>query len=314
MRLIRRISATALVASLALLASCGDTAKTTPTDPTLDLGIRDFTISSNPSWTKEPADPLPVDSRTVLIGGLISAAGYPKFGATQYTGGGNDWLDMSTSPNFSRNPLGWNFTFRLKPSAAALPIGVYVATIPVNVPAATNNPQMLTVTFSNCGNCLFLGSVRTGVIGVGGTTWTPSTTINTSGSYIYQDWRLFLDPGQSAYVQMVGGSYVPCNETGPLGDLSDPHMYVFTAGGASYIGSNDDYCGYSSQVGALTNGTGTRQEYLVRTYQHGSGTTGGLGVGGYNYVGTYTVRVVSVSFGGGGGIREQGSVDKKKIN
>jgi len=319
MRFSRLIPASLLVAAVTVLASCGGS--TTPTatnatDPSLGTGTREYSLSANPTWQKEPEDPIPTDTKTVLISGVIAVGSYPQFGPPVYAGA-NNWLDIVLTQNFSRAPLGWIVSFKLKPAAQSLPIGSYTMTMAVNVPAALNNPQNIVVTFTNCGNCLFLGSVRPGDITAISPTWDRGNSFNNTGSYSYKDWRLFLDPGQTAWVQQIGGSYELCSETGPLGDQSDPNLYIFdvpTVLGNPYLFYNDDWCGYSSQVGPITNGTGVRKEYLVRATQYSSGITSGNGVGGYNAVGTYTMRVVSVPFGGSSAVREQTPADIAKKN
>ena len=293
MRLSRLFSASLLVTAVTVLASCGESttpAATNATDPSLGTGTREYSLSANPTWQKQPADPLPTDSRTVLVGGLIAAAGYPFFGAIRYTGGGVDWFSMSTAPSFSRNPLGWNFVFRLKPSAASLPIGVYTATIPVNVPAATNNPQLITVTYNNCNNCLFVGDSRDAALTGLDPKWNRSSTYNNSGGYPYDDWRVFVPPFTTVQVDMIGS---PCGN--PNYTHSDPYQYVFTTPALAYVTSDDDAgCGYNSIV-SITNSTATQQEYLLRATSYSSAQTG-----------TYNISVEIGSFF----VREKEAGDK----
>ncbi len=301
MRFTRLFSVTAMVAAVTLLASCGESsspATSATTDPSFALGPRAYTLTPGTvGWTKLPTDPIPTDVRTVLVAGNIALASYPLFGTPVYTGtspAGN-WLDMNLAPNFSRNPLGWLVSFKLKASAAALPIGTYTVTIPVTVPAATNNPTNLVVTFSNCGNCLFVGDVRASSF----TALSPRYDRNTfsgAGNYPYEDWRVFVEPGATVYVQVIGSTYVVCAETGALGTMSDPFLRIFD--GTTSIGANDDTCGYQSQV-AITNPTGVRKEYLARPGPLADAS--GDNPPTYVVFGTYTIRVSAVPFGGGGG-------------
>lgn len=292
MRLFRRICATALVASVALLAACSESATTTPTnDADLAVGTREFEITpNNPTWTKQPADPLPTDARTVLISGLIAVASYPQFGTPVYTGT-SGWLDMNLAPNFSRTPLGWVVTFRLKPSAAALPIGRYTATIPVTVPAAVNNPQVITVVYSNCDNCLFIGDNRNASLTNGDPTWNRNSTFNNTGSYHYDDWRIFVPANTTVRVDMIGS---PCGN--PNYTLSDPYQYVFTTSNIYITQDDDGGCGYNSIL-YITNSTGTQQEYLLRATEYSAGQ-----------LGTYNIAVTLFS---GGGLREREPGDKE---
>jgi len=283
----------AAAASLLVFAACSGENAATPTSPDLAAGSLNYSISpAQVSWTRIPGNPTPVDTRTVLISGLIAVGGYPQFGAMQYTGA-NDWLEMSTVPDLSRSPLGWRFTFRLKPKAATLPIGRYTATIPVTVQAAQNNPQSIVVTFNHCDNCLFVGDVRVGTM----TASTPRydrNTFNGAGDYPYLDWLVFVEPGATVYVQNIGSAYVVCNETGPLGTISDPWLQIFD--GTTSIGASDDACGYASQV-AITNNTGVRKQYTARAGSLGT-YPGSHNPPGYLTIGTYTIRVRSVPFGG----------------
>ncbi|MES2304015.1 MAG: hypothetical protein V4558_00815 [Gemmatimonadota bacterium] len=299
MRLIRRISATALVASLTLLASCGDNATTQPA--ALDLGTREFAIApNNPSWSKQPADPIPTDQRTVLISGLVAVASYPQFGTPVYTGA-NNWLDMNYAPNLSRSPLGWLVSFKLKPGAQALPIGKYTATIPVTVPAALNNPQMITVTFNNCGNCLFVGDQRDGELTTDDPRWARGAGYNESGTYPYDDWRLFVAPNTTVNVRVEGGDCL-----GGAYNHQDNYLYAFEQPGLIFRTSDDDsYC-VNDPVIDVVNASGVQVEYLIRATSYGQAFDGS----GRDF-GTYRITVAPGSFFGGGGIREFEPGDKQ---
>jgi hypothetical protein len=306
MRFMRLFSATAVVAAVSLLASCGESSNPTSasaaTDPSFAVGPRVFTLTPvSPGWTKLPADPIPTDTRQVLIGGLLAAATYPTFGAPVYTGtspAGN-WLDMNLSPNFSLNPLGWKVTFKLKQSAQALPIGNYTATIPVMVPAALNNPQNIVVTFSNCGNCLFLGDSRLTTISSGGPTydWYDLNYYNTGSRSFYVEYRVFLRPGETMYIQNWGGCYSPIG-----GDICDPALTLYDSDAPTFTGItyNDDCNGLNSQIGPITNNGATSHEYRVRAATYGTQVTG-----------TETVYISPTPYcgGGGPGLRQQALPD-----
>lgn len=278
MRSYVRYLAAASAASLLVFAACGgETAA--PASPDLSSGSLNYTITPNQvSWTRLPGGPMPVDTRQVLIGGLIAVGGYPQFGAMQYTGA-NDWLEMTTVPDLSRSPLAWRFTFKLKPKAATLPIGRYTATIPVNVPAAQNNPQSIVVVFNHCNNCLFVGDERISEMTGSAPTWDRSSTLNESGGYLYEDWRVFLPPFTSVRVDMFGDNGSDSN-CGPY-TMYDPYLYAFGPSPATtFVDSDDDSgCGYDAII-YITNNTGGQQEYLVRATNYSSGNGG-----------TYKIRV-----------------------
>lgn len=281
MRSYVRYLAAASAASLLVFAACGgETAA--PASPDLSSGSLNYTITPNQvSWTRLPSGPMPVDTRTVLIGGLIAVGGYPQFGAMQYTGA-TDWLEMTTVPDLSRSPLAWRFVFKLKPKAATLPIGRYTATIPVNVPAARNNPQSIVVVFNHCDNCLFVGDQRDAQLSGGDASWDASSTYNNTGSYRYDDYRVFVPPVSTVQVDMYGGCANGGGSTGSTyGSIWDVYLYAFTPAPAfvSVTSDDDAGCGYDSII-LLTNATGTLKEYLVRATSYSSGTTG-----------TYRIRV-----------------------
>lgn len=317
MRFTRLFSATALVAAVTLLASCGESSSPTSTsagtDPSFAAGPREFTITPNPiSWTKLPADPIPTDTRTVLIGGVIAVASYPTFGTPVYTGSqpGANWLDINTAPNFSLSPLGWKVTFKLKQSAQALPIGTYTATIPVMLPAATNNPQNIVVNFSNCGNCLFLGDTRLATVATGPTfDWYANDYFNTGNRTYFTEYRLILRPGETAWIIVYSSAF------GNGATIGDPTVAVFNSdGGFTPVGYDDDSClGLTSVFGGdypanfyggsagsgigqgLTNTGLTNKEFLVRV-----GTYSGLNTGTENI---YISPTNPCGGGGGGDLR-----------
>jgi hypothetical protein len=266
--------AAAAAASLLVFSACGGDTDA-PASPDLSSGSLNYTITpAVTGWTKQPEDPVPVDTRTVLIGGLIAVGGYPQFGAMQYSGASN-WLEMTTTPDLSRSPLAWRFTFKLKPQAASLPIGTYQAVIPVTVGGAQNNPQQIVITYSNCGNCLFVGDERDGQLSVTDMSWNRSSTYNNAGGYFVDDWRVFVPPFTTVAVELRSG----CSGVGTLGD---PYLYAFNPSPAfTFVNSNDDSgCGLESYM-FLTNSGATQREFLVRATSFSSGDTG-----------TYRIRVL----------------------
>ena len=269
MRFTRLFSAITLVAAATVLGSCGQSSAPTAastTDPSAALGPREYTLApSFISWDRGLVGaPIPTDTKTVLIGGIIPLASYPSFGDPVYTGGPGNWLDINTAPNFSLNPMGWIVSFKLKPSAQFLPEGSYTATIPVMVPAATNNPQMITVSFG-CPNQLVVnGPYREGALTDATPRWTKSSTYNTSGNAPFQDWCVNVPAATTVYVWMQGG-YPGCIGQTTYGyTLYDAYEYVFTRPGNSYVTQDDDAgCGYDSIV-TITNGGSGTQQYVTR--------------------------------------------------
>ncbi len=285
MRSYVRYLAAASAASLLVFAACGgDTAA--PASPDLSSGSLNYTITPNQvSWTRLPDGPMPVETKQVLIGGLIAVGGYPQFGAMQYEGA-SDWLEMTTVPDLSRSPLAWRFTFKLKPKAATLPIGRYTATIPVNVPAAQNNPQSIVVVFNHCDNCLFVGDYRDGALTVDDPMWNWSSTYNNDagGGHLYDDWRVFVPAFTTVSVIVEGGDCL-----GGAYNHEDNSLTAWTWPDLTPVDDDDDgYCGNDPIVN-ITNSTGAQREYLVRAGSYDA-------FGGSRWTGTYRIHV----FIGGG--------------
>lgn len=294
--------AAACAAALLVFTACGGDNTDAPTAPSLDQGPLIYTITpATTTWTRLIDGPVPTDPKTVLIGGLIAVGGYPFFGAMQWDGvpyGGapadfdpadyQGWVTMTTAPDLSRSPLAWRFTFKLTPKAETLPIGRYTLTIPVNVGGAQNNPQSIVVVFNHCNNCLFVGDERISETTTGSPTWNRSSSLNESGGYFYEDWRVFVPPFTTVQVDMFGDNASDHN-CGPY-TTGDPYLYAFGPTPATtFVDSDDDSgCGYDSII-YITNGTGAQQEYLVRATNYSSG----------NY-GTYKIRVSLSGCGGYG--------------
>lgn len=273
MRLFRRICATAFVASVTLLGACGSDTATSPSADQPNLsGTLEFTLSNgSPFFTAElGAQPNPRTQR-VFIGGLIAAASYPALGTPTFSPAENrGWLQISTKPNFSRDPLGWNFDFTVDKTGLA--DGFYTAQIPVTVTGARNNPQMITVSLAVCSasNCLFNGSDRGGEITGSSSRFIPGSglpTPNAGGDKYFQEWFLFVRPGESLFLHNRGAS-------SSNGSMSDPYLYSWAQPGDTNFGANDDGgCGLDSQM-FFQNNTGTTQVYRIYT-SHFSGLSTG---------------------------------------
>ncbi len=296
MRSYVRFLTAAATASVLVLSACGGEAAT-PSSPDLSAGALTYAISpNNVGWSKQPADPIPTTTQSVLITGLIAVGGYPQFGAIQYSGNGNNWLDMTTTPDLSRSPLGWRFSFKLKPGAASLPIGTYTATIPVMVPAATNNPQSIVVTFNNCGNCLFVGDERLAALTNTDPIWDRSSTYNNDDvpgdRYPFDEWRVIVAPFSSVWVDMIG----ECDVTRPDVSHDDVYLYAWTTA-LAFVDSDDDGGSCNNSIFELTNPGATQMEFIVRATSYDDDTDS------YAY-GAYRIRVgVCPASGCGGSLR-----------
>lgn len=277
MRSYVRYAAAACAASMLVLAGCGSE-PATPASPNLAEGSLTYAITpAQLQWTRIPDGPMPTDSLITLISGLIAVGGYPQFGAVQYSGGPSagqpnegdgaygDWLDMSTRPNLSRSPLGWRFIFKLKPKASNFPIGRYVATIPVTVGGASNNPQNIVVVFNHCDNCLYVGDERLASLSVEDPTYNRDFNFsNAPGGFPYDDWRVFVPPFTSVVVDMIG----ECDVTRPDVNIDDVWLTAWTTptqnGQGAYDIDDDGGACNNSRI-FLSNGGPTQQEFLVRS-------------------------------------------------
>lgn len=282
MRSYVRYAAVACAASMLVLAGCASE-PATPASPNLAEGSLTYAITpAQLQWTRVPNGPMPKDSLITLISGLIAVGGYPQFGAIQYSGGPSagqpnsgagaygDWLEMSKTPNLSRSPLGWRFVFKLKPNAANFPIGRYVATIPVTVGGASNNPQSIVVVFNHCENCLYVGDERLEALSVTDLIWNRNGlyALGTSDSdpdaeYRYDDWRVFVPPFTTVQVDMYG----ECDASRPDVNLDDAWLTAWTtptAPGQGAATQDDDGGACNNSIIYLTNSGASQQEFLVR--------------------------------------------------
>jgi hypothetical protein len=265
MRYSTRFPSLMLAVSALAVSACGSETVETPVDINSSRGSLEFAVSpSTIEWgTADLAGQPPV--RTVLISGLVAAIGYPIFGTTQYSGGfaeavnpARGWFTMSTSPVFSREPLGWRFTFRLNPSVAAQLTTSAEAVIPVTIPAARNNPQMITVRLNLRRNIPVSGDLVPGaqlpVVLTNNTTRfsggsDPSEESN--GNKYAIAFRMVLQPGQSTYIRHTANF--------------DAYLYVWEepASPSTFVGSNDDSCGSLNSQIFVQNTSGTPKTYLV---------------------------------------------------
>ena len=268
MRLIRRIYATALVASVALVNGCANEA-VVETPAINESGTLDFTLSTSTlNFLAEGGAQANPRTQRLFVGGIIAAASYPALGTPVFQPSANkSWLTISTQPQFSRSPLGWNFDFTV--DRTGLPDGLYTATIPVTVTGARNNPQMITVAMAVCAatNCLFMGSDRPGNLTTAND-FNPNdpTPTGGAGSKWFQEWRLFLNPGATAYIQVKAAS-------SGNGTLSDAFIYTWQLPGDAFVGANDDFCGLDSQM-SVTNGSGAIVQYRLYASHFGGKRTG----------------------------------------
>lgn len=296
MRLFRSSSATLLAASLLALGACGgENAPTAPdpTPPATGLGTRDITLSrTHMSFSyntiTRSLNPVAPGEDEVLVGGLIALASIANVGQISYPTASNAWLTFERSVDIPSRS--WRLRFR--PEGLLLPAGVHTALVPIIVPGALNNPQILTVTMVACDltNCLSAGSDVLGSLSNTDPTWSRGSNLNAPGGYNYDDYRLFVLPGQTLQVHMIGS---PCSN--PDQTLSDPYTYIFYQG-AEVDSDDDSGCGYNS-ISYVTNGSAVAREYLLRATNYSTGQLG-------------TYRIIVTDWSSVSGVRSEQPVDE----
>lgn len=301
MSLIRRYSAAVLAASVLLLGACGSGADTSPTTPTTgEIGDNPRIISISPgSMAFESDDAIVPAPQTLATSGLVAIGSAVSFGPVQYDEVTAPWLRINPTPVFQREPLAWLHQISIDPAAFnALPDGTYLtAVVPVIVVAALNSPIMLRVSLcKDLDGCrtLRLGDVRMDEFKVTDLHWDRGSDLDDEGDYPYHDWRLFVEPGQTVFVQQIGSDYVICPETGPLGTSSDMYLYLFDLFGG-YEDEDDDSCGYSSEI-EVSNFGPTTMEWHIRSTTYAEADS--HDPPDYSVYGTYTIRVVDEPYFG----------------
>lgn len=294
MSLTRRYSAAVLAASVMLLGACGGEAPANPTPEIPEIGDNPRIISISPgSMVFESENGVVPGPQTLATSGLVAIGSAVNFGMVQYDQATAPWLRINPVPAFQREPLAWLNQISIDPAAFnALPDGSYLtATVPVIVVAALNSPIMLQVSLcKDLDGCrtLRLGDVRMDEFKVTDPHWDRGSDLEEEGDYPYHDWRLFVEPGQTVYVQQIGDDYDVCDVTGPLGTSSDMYLYLFETDG-DFLDSDDDSCGYSSEI-EVTNWGPTTMEWHIRSTTYGDASDHDPGDD-YRVYGTYTIRV-----------------------
>ena len=142
MSLTRRYSAAMLAASALILGACGSE---TPVQPTPEIGESNDNprniFAENTSFFFTDAGGSLTGPQQLKIGGLVAIGSYVLFDNWVFTPAGHNWLRISPTPMFQREPLRWVFNIWVDPSTyAAMDNGVYTAHAHASVPAALNGP------------------------------------------------------------------------------------------------------------------------------------------------------------------------------
>lgn len=281
MRFSRLYSATLLVAAAAVLSSCGEAATptATPQDPALSQGNREYSLAPGfVNFVRDIGQPVPTETKTVLIQGLIAVASYPTFGPIVYQGDGNDWLEFIHGPSeesLSRSPYGWIVGFKLKPSAAALTEGPHSATIAVNVPAALNNPQYITVSFG-CSALVLDGARPDGELTPSDPRWDWEDEYNNDGNYPFDDYCLTVPAYTSVRVFVEGNDCLGLPYT-----HEDNILAVFELPSLDFVDYDDDGWCDNDPVVYFTNNTGAPKNYLARVSSYDEAFDGSRDFGSY---------------------------------
>lgn len=280
MYLLRRNSAAVLAAFAFVLGACSsESAPTESQVPTTgDVGEDPLRIMITPGGmgfsSLTSTVPAP---QTLAVSGLVAIGSAAQFGAVSYGESVQPWLQVDPTPTFRRDPLAWLHTVSINAAAyAALPNGIYTATVPVIVTAARNSPQVLGVALcKGTAACLVVGSSQSGGVTGASPSWNRSSAFNNAGPYYYTDYLLPIPANSTVTVTNEGS----CSGNGTL---SDPYLYAFELDN-TFIASNDDGNGcLDSRMTIVNNGPG--KVVRIRATTFGAGATGTFKVSAFSAV------------------------------
>lgn len=259
---LRRYAAALVAASALTLGACGNEVPTAPENGGGSINDNPLMIQLSPAaMIFESATASPPSPQTLAVSGLVAIGSAVEFGAVNYGGGTSGWLRVNPAPTFRRDPLAWLHTVSIDGAAwAALPNGVYAATVPVIVRAAQNSPQMLTVYLcKGATNCLVPGSDVDAELTVLDPTWDRDSDdyFATPGTYPFDDYYVFIPPHTQVAIEVIGED---C-DAGYTHE--DNYLHLFELDG-TYIDSDDDGgCGNDSYL-EYSNPTGSQMAIIAR--------------------------------------------------
>lgn len=266
MSLTRRYSAAMLAASALILGACGSE---TPVQPTPEIGESNDNprniFADQTSFFFTDAGGSLTGPQQLKIGGLVAIGSYVLFDNWVFTPAGHNWLRMSPTPVFQREPLRWVFNIWVDPTTyAAMDNGVYTAHAHASVPAALNGPIGIDALLCKGAGCLPTDGVTNGSLSGSDNTWGHGS-IGSIGGWYYDDYFLAIPPFTTVHVTNHGS----CSGFG----LGDPYLYAFDLDD-NYITSNDDGFGCLNSYMALHNGSAMTETYRIRATSYSSGAQG----------------------------------------
>ena len=301
----RRMLAVALAG--VALGACSDATKDATAPATLsqpDLtssSSRAFTLTSNTVSFSYSEGAFSPTTQTVNASGLIALAmGYVLIGKTQYQPSNvKDWLTVRMRPRGKVIEI--SFTPRVVPG---VDLGGLTATVPISIPGASNNPQIITVSVGEVFGCPVKGSLaypsNNNLVG----NLQPCTTCQSTvlaGARVFDVYSLMVPANATFTILMRArpsdpscGSY-PCPGT-TVGNLYDPYLFLvdadrYAANPATSVVRYDDDCGsgfnspdWDSRM-IFTNPSSSTKKYYVLASQFST-----------SEFGTYTVDVYNGSF------------------
>ena len=290
----RRMLAVALAG--VALGACSDAAKDATAPATLsqpDLtssSSRAFTLTSNTvSFTYDNGAFSPT-TQTVNASGLIALAmGYVLIGKTQYQPSNvKDWLTVRMRPRGKVIEI--TFTPKVVPG---VDLGGLTATVPISIPGASNNPQIITVSVGEVFGCPVKGSLdypsNNNLVG----DLQPGTTCQSevlAGERVFDVYSLMVPANATFTVMMRARPSDPSGNAYPnpattVGNLYDPFLFLVDATANTVVRYDDD-CGrgfnspyYDSRV-VWTNPDAAPKKFYLLASQYST-----------SQFGTYTVDI-----------------------
>jgi len=207
----------------------------------------DFTLSSHSvSFTYDNGTFSPV-TQTIQASGLITLAmGYVLIGKIQYQPGNiTNWLTVRMRPRGGVIEI--TFTPRWQPG---IELGGLTAVVPIHVPGASNNPQIVTVSLGEVFGCPVKGSLNypsnNNLVG----DLQPGTTCQSTvlaGSRVFDVYSLMVPANATFTVMMRARPSDPSGHAYPnpattVGNLYDPFLFLVDATANTVVRADDD-CG-----------------------------------------------------------------------
>jgi len=280
----RRMLAVAL-AGVALGACSGATedatAPATLSQPDLtSSSSRAFTLTSNTVSFSYSEGAFSPTTQTVNASGLIALAmGYVLIGKTQYEPANvKDWLTVRMRPRGKVIEI--TFTPKIVPGVE---LGGVTALVPISIPGASNNPQVITVSIGQVFGCSLKGTLVYPSLNYLLGNLQPGTTCQSNvlgtGSRVFDPYAITIPGGATFTVLLRGRASDPA--AGSVVTHPDPWLFLVDAALNQVVWQDDD-CGrgyntqfslYDSRI-VFTNPSPSPKQYFLLASQFSTGQFG----------------------------------------